>query len=1161
MKSTREVSLPASQTAKALVHRVTSRPAVRRREAWAYALASALAIMPVGAFPCVHLTHLQREEITRWAERQSGLAAAGLLIILLIGILLFLRWWFLTRAVKREEEKFRTLLETAPDALVIADGEGRIVLVNAQTEKMFGIERAHLCGKLMGTLVPAFALGDGGEVAPRRFSDLAAKYVGLSTELVGLRTDGEEFPLEVRVSSCETFEGAVLSFGIRDITERKVAEEGLRRTARALRTLSSFNEAMVRAENEQELVEVICRILVQKDGYRMAWVGHLEYDEAKTVHPVAHAGFEEGYLSLVPITWAENAEGRGPVGTAIRSGLPATNRNSDSNPAYSLWREEALKRGYASSVAVPLRIGGQVWGALNVYASETDAFDDTEVSLLSQLANDLAFGMEDIRARAEHLRAEEKLIEERHLLHTVLDNLPDLIYFKDREGHFTRINLALARRLGLDDPSEAVGKTDSNFLGAEHVGESSKDEEEITTTGQPVVGKEEKVVWPDGQVTWDSTTKMPLRDGIGNILGTFGISRDITERKQAEEALRESEERFRSLVENATAGIYRTSPDGHIIMANPALVKMMGYDSFKDLASRNLDEDGFGPQYSRRAFREQIEREGEIRGLEAAWTRTDGSVIFVRESARVIRGQDGSVLYCDGIVEDITEHKRVDAERIRMVTAIEQAAEGVMITDAKGEIQYVNPAFSAITGYSRAEILGKNPRTLQSGEQDATFYENMWHVLRAGRVWHGEVIDRGKSGALYKEEMTITPVRDESGEITHFIAIMRDITAQTRLEEQFRQAQKMEAVGRLAAGVAHDFNNLLTIINGYSELMIERLPAEDAMRASATEIRDAGLRAAGLTRQLLAFSRQQVFTPRVLDLNTVVANLQKMLGRLVGEDIEMVFIQGKALGPVRADPGQIEQVVMNLVVNSRDAMPHGGKLSIETRNVEVDETVARGHYPMPAGSYVMLAVADTGCGMDKKTQARIFEPFFTTKDRDKGTGLGLATVYGIVKQSGGFIWVYSEPGHGATFKIYMPVVAEASTASNIDEATARAVGSETVLLSEDDDKVRSLARIVLEARGYKVLETRNGQEALLLGGEYKRPIHLLLTDVVMPGTGGRELGERLATLHRETRILYMSGYTDDTVVRHGMLESGAAFLQKPFTPEALAQKVRQVLDL
>ena len=703
-----------------------------------------------------------------------------------------------------------------------------------------------------------------------------------------------------------------------------------------------------------------------------------------------------------------------------------------------------------------------MWGVLSVYALEPNAFDDEEVDLLSQLGNDLAFGIEEIRARAERLRAEEKLMDERHLLHTVLDSLPDIIYFKDRELRFTRINLALARKFGLSDPTQAIGKTDFDFFAGEDARALRDDEEEIIRTGQPLVGKEKQVRWPNRMVSWQSSTKMPLRDGIGNIIGTFGISRDITNRKQAEEALRESEERFRSLVENSTVGIYRTTPDGHVIMANPALVKMIGYDSFKDLASRNLEEKGVEPQYARRTFRERMEREGEIRGLEAAWTRTDGSVIFIRESARAIRNQDGSVQYYDGIVEDITEHKRVDAERIRMVTAIEQAAEAVMITDAQGEVQYVNPAFTAITGYSRSEILGKNPRALQSGEQDAAFYEKMWRALRAGRVWHGEVIDRGKDGSLYKEEMTITPVRDETGEVTHFIAIMRDITAQKRLEEQFRQAQKMEAVGRLAAGVAHDFNNLLTIINGYSELMIERLPAQDAMRASATEIRDAGLRAAGLTRQLLAFSRQQVFTPQVLDLNTVVGNLQKMLGRLVGEDIEMTFIQGEALGPVRADPGQIEQVVMNLVVNSRDAMPKGGKLTIETRNAEVDKTIARSHYPMPAGSYVMLAVTDTGCGMDKTIQSHIFEPFFTTKDRDKGTGLGLATVYGIVKQSGGFIWVYSEPGHGATFKIYMPVVEEVSRTSGIEEAAARAVGSETVLLSEDDDKVRSLARIVLE---------------------------------------------------------------------------------------------------
>jgi len=383
----------------------------------------------------------------------------------------------------------------------------------------------------------------------------------------------------------------------------------------------------------------------------------------------------------------------------------------------------------------------------------------------------------------------------------------------------------------------------------------------------------------------------------------------------------------------------------------------------------------------------------------------------------------------------------------------------------------------------------------------------------------------------------------------------------TNIEQQLRQAHKMEAIGKLAGGVAHDFNNLVTIITGYSDMLLSRIGPENSTRRELEQIKKAGDRAHSLTRQLLAFSRRQMLQPKVLDLNAVVTNLEPMLQRLIGENIELVIELKPGLGQVKADPGQIEQVIMNLAINARDAMLQGGKLLLETDNIELDEAYALRHIPTQPGSYVHLAVSDTGCGMDAATQSRIFEPFFTTKEQGKGTGLGLSTVYGIVKQSGGYIWVYSEHGQGTTFKIYLPrVLAPADSVPPVTHWSSLPQGKETVLLVEDEPEVRWLVRDMLQHLGYTVLEARHGIEAQVLSIQHAGPIHLLITDVVMPQMSGREIAEQLTSEHPETKVLYMSGYTDDAVVRHGVLAAEIAFLQKPFTPEALARKVREVLD-
>jgi len=511
------------------------------------------------------------------------------------------------------------------------------------------------------------------------------------------------------------------------------------------------------------------------------------------------------------------------------------------------------------------------------------------------------------------------------------------------------------------------------------------------------------------------------------------------EHKRHQEALRQSEARYRSLVQSAVYGMYRSSLEGRFLDVNPALIAMLGYDAPEEVLALDPERDIYlDPEHRARLARE-YQRNRRIDNEEVLWKRKDGKAITVRLSGRAV----------------------------------------------------------SLNGSEALEVIAE------------------------------------------------------------------DISDRRVLEDQFRQAQKMEAVGRLAGGVAHDFNNLLMVIGGYTEVLLNQLGPSDPRRKKAEAIQRATERAASLTRQLLAFGRKQVLELKVIDLSAVVAEIGKLLRPLIGEDIDLVISPGANLWKTKADPGQIEQVIMNLAVNARDAMPHGGKLIIETRNAGLDDAYRRAHVNVQQGEYVMLAVSDTGCGMDAETQSRIFEPFFTTKEKGKGTGLGLSTVYGIVKQSGGYVFAYSEPGRGTSFKIYLPRVAEGAALEELADAPvprSRHQGTETLLLVEDEESVRELVREALEARGYNICPARNGNQALAMAARQDLKIDLLITDVVMPGIGGRELAQRLNALRPSVKVLYLSGYTEDAIVHHGVLDPGTAFLQKPFTLDALACKVREVLD-
>ena len=507
--------------------------------------------------------------------------------------------------------------------------------------------------------------------------------------------------------------------------------------------------------------------------------------------------------------------------------------------------------------------------------------------------------------------------------------------------------------------------------------------------------------------------------------------------------------------------------------------------------------------------------------------------------------------------------RRQLAEREELFRLIsENAADMIALVDAKGQRLYNSPAYLKILGRSPGELKNSSPLEQVHPDDRPLLEEAAREAFRGGTGRRIEYRMRHKDGTWRTLESTASPVHNADGQVEKLVIVNRDITDRKKLEEQFRQAQKMEAVGRLSGGVAHDFNNLLGVIIGYGEILQEGLPAENPLRRSADEILAAGRRAAGLTRQLLAFSRQQVLEPRVLDLNSVVKDMESMLRRLIGEDVDLTSKLDPALGTIKADPGQLEQVIMNLAVNARDAMPQGGKLMIETANTEMDEVFVRRYpYPVQPGLYIRLTVSDTGTGMDPATRARIFEPFFTTKAKGQGTGLGLSMVYGVVKQSDGYIDVYSEPGLGTTFKIYLPRVDEAVVPVKAETTLSKTLrGTETVLLVEDETALRTLTSSVLETCGYTVLEAKHGGEALDISQHHEGAIDLLLTDVVMPGISGRVLADQLVQLRPQIKVVYMSGYTGQTVGAHGILDPGSLFLQKPFTRDALARKLREALD-
>ena len=638
------------------------------------------------------------------------------------------------------------------------------------------------------------------------------------------------------------------------------------------------------------------------------------------------------------------------------------------------------------------------------------------------------------------------------------------------------------------------------------------------------------------------------------------------ERARHMEELRKSQERYRHIVETMNQGAWVVDAQSRTTFMNARMASMLGYDR-DDVAGASILD--FVDDEWRDAARRDIarSREGAVR-TECKLKHKDGLGFWVLLETTALFGEDGSYEGLFAMVTDVTDRRksekalRVSQGRLRRLW--DSDLFGITISDTDGNIRDINEAGATMLGYSRDELLSGTMRwpEITAPECGAADQEALAQLRARGVAspWEKDLIrkDGGRVSILAGAAML-----DSSEDI----AIAIDVTDRKRaqqarggLEEQLRQSQKMEAVGCLAGGVAHDFNNILSVILSYSDLVLGDLKDGDPIREDVGQIRSAGVRAADLTRQLLMFSRQQVIAPRVMNLNAVLSGMDKMLRRIVGEDMELTSISGESLGRVRIDQGSFEQVVMNLVINARDAMPTGGQITMETANAVLDEEYGRSHLGAKPGSYVMLSVSDTGTGMDKATLARIFEPFFTTKQAGKGTGLGLSTVFGIVHQSSGNIWVHSEPGVGTTFKIYLPRVDATAEERRPSLPPTTLRGSETILLVEDEEQVRQVARGILQRHGYSIIEAGNGEEALVLCERHPGTIQLLLTDVVMAHMSGPKLAQRLVRLRPAMKVLCMSGYTDDAAVRHGVIAAKLAYLQKPITVENLTRKVRQVLD-
>ncbi|OGP89488.1 MAG: hypothetical protein A2156_11115 [Deltaproteobacteria bacterium RBG_16_48_10] len=1058
-------------------------------------------------------------------------------------------------ALRESEARYRHTLDAMLEGCQIIGLDWRYLYLNDIADRHNRRPKEELLGKKYMDMWPGIESTQVFSVIRRSMEERVPQ----SMENEFIFPDGSKGWFELRIYPVP--EGIVI-LSI-DISERKRAEEALQASYRFLQI--AYSGAEISSLFEEFIKEI-------KNYTGCAAVGIRILDEEGNIPYQTYKGFSQSFFELEsPLSIKTDqcmcinvikgdVDPKLPFYTAGGSFyMNGTTRflATVSEEEKGQTRNVCNQVGYESVALVPIRMKDRVLGLIHVADVREDMVPLNIVEVLEKAGMQL--GTAILRKQAE-----EALRENEERFRLAAESSTDLIYEWDTKEHvdwFGKID-------------ELLGYAPNEFPRTFEAWASSvhpNDRDRVMAAVKNHLEKsvpfdiEYRVRKKDETYNYWWARGTGVRDEKGSPYRWVGAVTDITERKRAEQALFDSEQRYRNLVDNAPDVIFTLAPDGTVTSLNPAFERITGWPRSEWLHKQftpilHPDDLSRGLELFQRVLRGEKTATFQLRVLSKSADYLVGEFMVTPQT------QSGSLIGILGIARDVTNRKKAEddlrASEERFHQFFENEPTYCYMISKDGEILDVNRSALEALGYEKEELKGKPVATIYAPEVGERVKELIKKWKETGRLENEEIVVVTKDGTRRTILLSTSMVRGPDGDILHSISTQRDITELRNTEEQLRQSQKMEAIGRLAGGVAHDFNNLLTIIKGNSQLSLMDLEKNNPLRENLEGVLRASDRASDLIRQLLAFSRRQILEMKVLDLNSLLMDLDKMLHRLIGEDIELVTLLTKDLGRVKVDSGQIEQVILNLAVNSRDAMPSGGSLTIETANAELDEEYARRHVAVIPGRYVMLSVSDTGAGMTPEVRDKVFEPFFTTKESSKGTGLGLSTVYGIVKQSGGNIWVYSEPGKGTTFKIYLPRVDEPLGEVVREKAAEGGLprGSETILIVEDDEDVREVAVRILKMQGYRVLETSQGSDALHQCGHEAGPIHLMVTDVVMPEMNGPELAKRLSPLRPEMKVLYISGYTDNAIVHHGVLEKGVNYIQKPFTVEGLARKVREVLD-
>ncbi|MBU0665296.1 MAG: PAS domain S-box protein [Proteobacteria bacterium] len=974
--------------------------------------------------------------------------------------------------------------------------------------------------------------------------------------------DGKERVYSITASPIRDENGNVVQMVevLKDIT----AEQGRMRLSGLYSVLSSTNDAIIRIKETEPLLQEICRIIVEEGMFRMAWIGFID-PKTLQVKPAAMYGHEDGYLKGKRISVDESIpEGRGPTGTALRKGSHTICNDVGNDPIMLPWREEALKRGYRSHGGFALKKQGTVIGTFNVYSEEAFYFQkegDEIIRLLSRLAENISFAIELIEGEKIRRQAEEELRENEKFLTSVVENIPNMIFVKDaRELRFVRFNKAGEELLGYQR-EDLYGKNDYDFFPHEEAEFFITKDREVLNSKKLIDIPEETIETRHQGKRILHTKKIPIVDAQGDPKYLLGISEDITERKQAEEQIKAQQEFLQNALDSLTHPFYVIDANDYTIkLANTAShfgEYREGTKCFQLTHDRSEPCSGSEHPCSLREIRKT--RQPVV--MEHIHVDPAGMNRSVEIHAYPIFDGNGNLIQIIEYCLDISERKQGEEERRRLVTAIEQGIDSVVITDRDGIIQYVNPGFEKVTGYSKEEAIGQNPRILQSGKQDALFYQEMWRTLTSGKAWRGDLINKKKDGTLFEEEVSITPVLNEAGEIINYVAVKRDVTGEMQLEKQLRQAQKMEAIGTLAGGIAHDFNNILAPILGYSELALARISPGDPLVADLQQVITAAMRAKDLVQQILAFSRQAPQEKKPLQPHLVVKEALKLLRASLPSTIEIREEIPAECGAILADPTQFHQIVMNLCTNAYHAMREtGGVLRVRLAKITIDDASRVPSVDLARGDYVVLEISDTGCGMEQKTLAHIFDPYFTTKGKGEGTGLGLAVVHGIVKSYQGHITVYSEPGKGTHFHVYLPRIAETHPLTEANHIEAIPTGTERLLVVDDEAVITTMLEVILQGLGYQVRSSSNSLEALALIDQDPMAFDLLITDMTMPHLTGFELAHKALAIRPDLPIILCTGFSELINKEQAQALGIRAYLMKPVSMRELGQKVREVLD-